>query len=100
MEPIELRIMDRDYRLSVSPEDRERLIEAASIVDRRMREIRDSGKLSSPDRIAVLAALQLAHQLIGESEAASSSPNAEAQRRIRRISDSLETELRAQESLF
>ena len=100
MEPIDLRIMDRDYRLSVSPEDRDRLTEAARMVDTRMRQIRDSGKLSSPDRIAVLAALQLAHQLIGESEAASTSPSVEAQRRVRRINDSLDTELRSQESLF
>ncbi|MEN9773493.1 MAG: hypothetical protein RL322_563 [Pseudomonadota bacterium] len=100
MEPIELSIMDRDYRLTVSADDRDRLIQAASMVDRRMREIRDSGKLTSPDRIAVLAALQFAHQLIGESEAAAAAPNAEAERRIRRVNRALELELKTQESLF
>ena len=100
MEPIELRILDRDYRLTVSEDDRDRLIQAAGMVDRRMRDIRDAGKLTSEDRIAVLAALQFAHQLIGESEAAAASPIAEVQRRIRRVNETLQSELKAQESLF
>jgi cell division protein ZapA len=100
MELIELRIMDRDYRLTVSADDRDRLLQAASMVDARMRDIRDSGKLSSPDRIAVLAALQFAHQLIGESESTAATSSAETQRRVRRLNDALATELKAQDSLF
>jgi cell division protein ZapA len=100
MELIELRIMDRDYRLTVSSDDRDRLVQAAGMVDARMREIRDSGKLASPDRIAVLAALQFAHQIIGESESAAASSSAETQRRVRRLNETLASELKAQDSLF
>lgn len=100
MELIELRILDRDYRLTVSADDRDRLVQAASMVDTRMREIRDSGKLTSPDRIAVLAALQFAHQLIGEGESAAATSSAETQRRVRRLNEALTAELKAQDSLF
>ena len=58
MEQIDVKILDREYRLSVTPEDRDRLMQAASLVDSKMRSIRDGGRVNSIDRIAVLAALQ------------------------------------------
>ena len=65
MEQIDVRILDREYRLSVTPEDKDRLVRAAQMVDTKMRAIRETGKVSSTDRIAVLAALQFAHQILG-----------------------------------
>jgi len=100
MELIELRIMDRDYRLTVSSDDRDRLVQAAGMVDARMREIRDSGKLTSPDRIAVLAALQFAHQIIGEGESDAATSRAQTERRVRRLNETLASELKSQDSLF
>ena len=65
MEQIDVRILDRDYRLAVSPDQRERLLEAVAVVDGRMRALRDSGRVAGIDRIAVMAALQLANELLG-----------------------------------
>ena len=73
---------------------------AAQMVDSKMRAIRDSGRVSSTDRIAVLAALQFAHQILGNGDDAQATQNAEIGRRLRRINDTLETELRKQENLF
>jgi cell division protein ZapA len=100
MEQIDVRILDRDYRLSVSPEDKERLTQAATMVDSKMRSIRDAGRVTSVDRIAVLAALQFAHQILGDAQVAESSPAAEAGRKLRKINDTLADELRRQDDLF
>lgn len=100
MEQIDVRILDREYRLSVTPEDKDRLIRAAQMVDSKMRAIRDSGRVTSTDRIAVLAALQFAHQILGNGNDTQAQQTAEVSRRLRKINDTLETELRQQENLF
>jgi cell division protein ZapA len=63
-DPIGVRILDRDYLVACPPEEREGLTSAASLLDSRMREIRSSNRMAGIDRIAVLAALNLAHELI------------------------------------
>jgi len=98
MEQIDVKILDRDYRLAVSPDDRKRLLEAVAVVDEKMRSIRDAGKISGLDRIAVMAALQLAHELLGASGAAA--PSGDVLRRIRKITDDIDAEIKRQESLF
>ena len=100
MEQIDVRILDRDYRLSVTSEDKDRLIEAAAMVDGKMRSIRDGGRITSVDRIAVLAALQFAHQILSEAQMAATSPEAEVGRKLRKINDTLADELRRQKDLF
>lgn len=100
MDQIDVRILDRDYRLAVKPEDKAQLLEAAQAVDEKMRAIRDSGRLGSADRIAVMAALQLANELIGVKAAAAAAPSGEAVRRIRKMTDDIDAELKRQESLF
>ncbi|MFM8546445.1 MAG: cell division protein ZapA [Betaproteobacteria bacterium] len=99
MEQIDVKILDRDYRLSVSPEDKDRLVAAAAMVDGKMRSIRDAGRITSADRIAVLAALQFAHQILGEGDGGAAA-DPEAGRRLRRINDTLAEELRRQKDLF
>ncbi len=58
-EPISIMILDREYRVSCTPEERTSLLQAASILDNQMREIRGNGRLMALERIAVLAALNL-----------------------------------------
>ena len=100
MDQIDVRILDRDYRLAVNPEDKSQLLEAARAVDEKMRAIRDSGRLGSADRIAVMAALQLANELMGMRAAAAVPPSGEAARRIRKMTEDIDAELKRQESLF
>lgn len=100
MEQIDVHILDRDYRLAVDPDDKPRLLEAARLVDARMRSIREAGRIKSIDRIAVMAALQFAHELLGGEGSGAESAMTKSAERIRRISDDLEAELRRQESLF
>lgn len=106
MEQISVRILDRDYRLAVPAEGKDQLIEAARAVDERMCALRDSGRVVGTDRIAVMAALQLANELVGlrQGGAVAAAPATEAQtesvRRVRKLTAEIDAELRRQESLF
>ena len=62
-EPVTVRILDREYTVGVSDGERASLTSAARLLDQRMREIRGSNKMVAPDRLAVLTALNLAHEL-------------------------------------
>ena len=62
-EPVTVRILDREYTVGVSDAERASLTSAARLLDLRMREIRGSNKMVAPDRLAVLTALNLAHEL-------------------------------------
>ena len=98
MEQLEVKILERVFKLQVPAAERPRLMEAVRLVDAKMREIRDAGKASGLDRIAVNAALQLAYEFLGHESAPGVSPQASS--RINQISEELELEIRRQESLF
>ncbi|MFT4247207.1 MAG: cell division protein ZapA [Pseudomonas sp.] len=62
-EPVSVRILDREYTVGVTAEERDSLNAAARLLDARMREIRGGNRMAALDRVAVLAALNLAHEL-------------------------------------
>jgi len=62
-EPVTIRILDREYTVGVSEDERASLTAAAHMLDTRMRELRGTNKMVAPDRLAVLTALNLAHEL-------------------------------------
>jgi cell division protein ZapA len=61
---LDVNILGRDYRIACKESERAELSEAVAYLDRRMREIRDQGKIAGADRIAVMAALNIAHELL------------------------------------
>jgi cell division protein ZapA len=100
MAQLDVRILDREFRLAVDEEDKPRLLEAVRMVDDRMRHIRDNGRVSGLERIAIMAALQLAHEILGDNDTSAATRSAEAAQKIRRLSEEIDTEIRRQESLF
>ncbi|HEY0333904.1 MAG TPA: cell division protein ZapA [Stenotrophomonas sp.] len=62
-EPVSVRILDREYTVGVTGDERDSLAAAARLLDARMREIRGTNRMVALDRLAVLAALNLAHEL-------------------------------------
>jgi cell division protein ZapA len=60
---VSLMIMGKEYKIACEPEEQEDLIYSASQLDAQMRKLRDSGKVNGADRIAVITALNLAHEL-------------------------------------
>jgi cell division protein ZapA len=75
-QPVTVSILDRDYLVACTPEERAGLIAAAALLDGRMRELRNAARSATLDRIAVLAALNLAHELQLQSQSNSSSDGA------------------------
>jgi cell division protein ZapA len=75
MQQIEVSILGQSYRLAC-PDGGEALLRAAvTAVDREMSSIRDAGKVKARERIAVLAALNLAYQLSERGTAATPAPS-------------------------
>jgi len=66
---LDIQILGRDYKVACKEHERAELLAAVGFLDKRMREIRDGGKISGADRIAVMAALNLANELLRERRA-------------------------------
>ncbi|HEY9540215.1 MAG TPA: cell division protein ZapA [Luteimonas sp.] len=62
-EPASIRVLDREYTVGVEPGERDSLMTAAKLLDARMREVRGANRMAAVDRVAVLAALNFAHEL-------------------------------------
>lgn len=62
-EAVNVRILDREYTVGVPAEERESLLAAARVLEEKMREVRGGNRMAAIDRVAVLAALNLAHEL-------------------------------------
>jgi cell division protein ZapA len=63
---LDVAILGRDFRVGCRASERDALLQAVAHLDSRMREIRDSGKVTGLDRIAVMAALNIANDLLRE----------------------------------
>ena len=63
-DPVAVRILEREYLVACPPDERTSLLAAAQLLDSRMREVRGSNRMASVDRIAVLAALNLAAEFL------------------------------------
>lgn len=66
--PVSLTILGKEYKIACAADEKEALIRSAAALDKQMHKIRDTGKVSGADRIAVLAALNLAAQDTGSSD--------------------------------
>lgn len=114
--PEELRvdILNREFTLMVSPDERGTLEKAAAMVDQKMRTIRDAGKIGGIDKIAIMAALQIADELVkqggkrppapvrqGPARAgAPATTDAEVLKKVEKLNEKLDAELKNQEDLF
>lgn len=61
---VEVKILDKEYLVACPDEERDALLRAARHLDQKMREIRSSGKVFGVERIAVMAALNITHELL------------------------------------
>ncbi|MBQ0831783.1 MULTISPECIES: cell division protein ZapA [unclassified Marinobacter] len=61
---VEVKILDKEYLVACPPEEQDALVRAARHLDHKMREIRTSGKVFGTERIAVMAALNMTHELL------------------------------------
>jgi len=62
--PVVVHILDKEYRIACQKGEEEGLLASARLLDGKMRSIRSSGKVIGSDRMAVMVALNLAHELL------------------------------------
>ena len=90
--PLSVRILEKEYFVACPPEERAALLDSAELLNGRMKEIRDSGKIVGLDRIAVMAALNLAHEVI-RLRARDSGSEQETTHRLRHLRERVEAAL-------
>ena len=61
---VSVRILEKEYQVSCPADERTALLDSAEILNVKMREIRDSGKVVGLERVAVMAALNMANELL------------------------------------
>jgi cell division protein ZapA len=61
---VSVRILEKEYHIACPIEERNDLLDSAEYLNMKMREIRDGGKVVGLDRIAVIAALNMANELL------------------------------------
>ena len=61
---LDIKLLDRELRVACPEEERGELLDSVAYLDKKMREIRDAGKIASVERIALMAALNITHELL------------------------------------
>jgi cell division protein ZapA len=89
---VSVRILEKEYQVACPVEERSALLDAAELLNGKMREIRDGGNVMGLDRIAVMAALNLANELLSVRNRDTSSESGMAGK-IRQLRERVETAL-------
>jgi len=89
---VSVRILDKEYQVSCPASERTDLLDSAEALNQKMREIRDSGKVVGLDRIAVMAALNMANELL-HSRARDAALEGKVGARLKLLSERVESAL-------
>lgn len=95
---LDVTIMGREFRVSCPERDKEGLLQAVGYLDRKMREIRDTGKIIGLERIAIMAALNISHDLLNSSPRAGE--DLEAKSKLAHLHGLLDRALAPEDNLF
>jgi len=96
---LEIKLLDRELRVACPEEERGELLDAVAFLDKRMREIRDAGKIASVERIALMAALNITHELLGM-KVGRGIDLADFKRRMNSMQAAIDEALAEQDTLF
>jgi cell division protein ZapA len=99
VDTLEVKILDRELRVACPEDERAELLDAVAYLDKKMREIRDTGKVISVERIAIMAALNIAHELL-TTRLGSGFDMAEFKRRMLSMEATIDATLTEQDELF
>lgn len=87
---VEVKILERSYVVGCPEDKQDDLLNSAKYLDRKMREIRDSGKVIGTERIAIMAALNIAYEMLHGSK-----ESQESHDQIQRINEKLAAAIQA-----
>ena len=95
---LQISIMGREFRVACGPDEKKALLEAVDFLNRKMQEIKEQGKITGLERIAIMAALNISHEFlttrIGNFDVS------EVKRRMVNMETTLDQALADQEKLF
>jgi cell division protein ZapA len=100
---VTISLLGREFRVACPEGEQKQLMASVDYLNRRMKEVRDTGKVVGNERIAIMAALNIAHELMSNPGKASSPSvdNTAIKRRIVAMQETLDAALAAdQENLF
>lgn len=99
-----INIMGREFRVAAPEGEEKQLVASVDYLNRKMREIKDTGKVIGNERIAIMAALNIAHEFLsskaGKAVASSVFDEAAVKRRIEAFENIIEKALSDQDKLF
>ncbi|HEX7560298.1 MAG TPA: cell division protein ZapA [Usitatibacter sp.] len=97
-------LLGREFRVACPDGEEKQLLASADYLNRKLKEVRDTGKVTGNERIAIMAALNIAHEFVsnkGDASSSSSIDGAAIRRRIVAMQETLDSALAAdQEKLF
>jgi cell division protein ZapA len=96
---IDVELLGRSYRVACTDGEREPLLQAVAYLDGKMNEIKAAGKVTGSERIAVMAALNIAHELLS-TKLGGGYDIGQVKRRIAALESKLDSALAQQEKLF
>jgi len=95
---INVKILEKEYQISCPADERKALVDSAELLNAKMREIRDSGKVVGLDRIAVMAALNMANDLISANDVGETLESV-AKEKVRSMRERVESALQSGQQL-
>ena len=96
---LDVTIMGREFRVACPEGEQQALLESVDYLDRKMREIRGDGKVIGVERIAIMAALNIAHEFLS-TRLAGSFDIGEYKRRMKAMQSQIEQAMTDQDELF
>ena len=96
---LDIKLLDRELRVACPEGERGELLDAVALLDKKMREIRDAGKIASVERIALMAALNIAHELL-KTKIGRGFDLADFTRRMDAMQAAIDTAIAEQDTLF
>jgi cell division protein ZapA len=97
---LDVLLMGRSYKVACNDDEREELLAAVELLDRKMTEIKGAGKVASAERIAVMAALNLANELLQARKSPANVDLDSFRRRMQDMQATLDEALAPQERLL
>ncbi len=96
---LQINVMGREFRVACPDNEQKGLLEAVDYLNKKMNEIRDAGKIVGLERIAIMAALNIAHELLS-TKVGGGFDIAEMKRRMAHMETVLDQVMADQKELF
>ncbi len=96
---LDVTILDRELRVACPEDERQALLDAVAYLNKKMNEIRDAGKIVNVERIAIMAALNIAHELLS-TKVGRGVDLADLTRRMSSMQTAIDQALAEQDTLF